>query len=238
MSVSEHKTAEQNPTHRWFYPGPHWVLLCSIIATSFLFFSEGFHWFSFNTHKGWTVLVALATTGVFLLLIVVWFVVAFLFRIRFQFSIRSLLALVTVVAVSFSWLATESQRAKRQKETVDAIRGAEGCEVYYELDPSRPPSINTDPSVKGWHDPPTPTWIETRLGTDFFHPVEMATVGRDQVGEVVPYIKRLHGLRTLYVYVGDEDADALIEKLASDFPDVTIAPIYPGMDMSFVPVVR
>ena len=53
-----------------------------------LWLSERFHWFPFNAHKGWTVLIAVASLGVFLLLMLLWFLAALVLRLRFQFSIR------------------------------------------------------------------------------------------------------------------------------------------------------
>ena len=38
---------------------------------------------------------------------------------RFQFSLRSLLVLVVVVAVPCSWLAVEMKKAREQKEAVE-----------------------------------------------------------------------------------------------------------------------
>ena len=66
-----------------------------------------------------------------------WFLAALVFRLRFQFSILSLLLLVVVVAVPFSWLATEMNAARKQREAVEEIEKAGGCGSYdYQFDPS------------------------------------------------------------------------------------------------------
>ena len=61
-----------------------------------------------------------------MLVMLVWFAVALVFRWRFQFSIRSLLVMAVVVALPFSWLAAEMQAAKRQAEVADWIQNAGG----------------------------------------------------------------------------------------------------------------
>ena len=45
-----------------------------------------------------------------------WLIVAVVFRLRFQFSIRSLLFAVVVVALPCSWLTVEMKAAREQKE--------------------------------------------------------------------------------------------------------------------------
>ncbi len=55
-----------------------------------------------------------------------WFAAALLLRWRFQYSLRSLLLLVTVCAVACSWLAVTVQNGERQKRAAEAIRGAGG----------------------------------------------------------------------------------------------------------------
>ena len=66
-------------------------------------------------------LIAVASVGVFLLLMLLWFLAALVFRLRFQFSILSLLVLVVAVALPFSWLATEMKAARKQREAVEQI---------------------------------------------------------------------------------------------------------------------
>ena len=92
---------------RWYRLTPGRSLSLLLAVEGFLLLSEHFRWFGFNQHKGWTVLIAVASVGVFLLLMFFWFLAALVFRWRFQFSILSLLVLVVVVAMPFSWLATE-----------------------------------------------------------------------------------------------------------------------------------
>jgi hypothetical protein len=80
--------------------------------------------------KGHAVLAALVVVGVVLLLMLLWFIVALLFRWPFQFSIRSLLLLVVAVALPFSWLAAEIQETKREREAVVEIEELGGHVTY------------------------------------------------------------------------------------------------------------
>jgi hypothetical protein len=99
----------------WLGPTPErfiWVLL---FVEIFLWLSERYRWFAFNESKGLTVLLALAALFVSLLGFAVGFLSAWIFRRRFQFGIRTLFLLTLAAAIPFSWLATEINRAKREK---------------------------------------------------------------------------------------------------------------------------
>jgi hypothetical protein len=120
------------PSHSgyWPHPTPNHVVIGLLAVEGLLLLSARFRWFAFNEHKGWTVLVALAAVGLTLLLLSLWFVAAVLFRRPFQYSLRSLLLLAVVVAIPFSWLATEMQRAREQRDTVAAIHAVGGVIEY------------------------------------------------------------------------------------------------------------
>jgi hypothetical protein len=109
------------PPPTCFHPTPSWLIYGSLAMTGLLWASERYQWLSINSHKGWTVLIAVAALGAVLLLLAMWFVVALVFKCRFQFSIRSLLVLTVAVAVPFGWLGVEMRRARKQKAAVDAI---------------------------------------------------------------------------------------------------------------------
>ena len=117
---------------RWFLPTPGRLLLVLLAAEGVLWLSERFRWFAFNQHKGYTVLIAVASVGGFLLLMLFWFLFALVFRWRFQFSILFLLVLTLVVALPFSWLATEMKAAREQGEAVEAAK-KDGGTVYYDF---------------------------------------------------------------------------------------------------------
>jgi len=162
-------------TRRSFYPTPAWLIYGLLVVEGLLWLSERYTWFWFNEKKGWTVLVGVGVVGVVMIVMLLWFVVALVFRWRFQFSIRSLLVLTVAVALPFSWLAVEMKKTREQDATVDEI-GKLGGRVYYEyqcdpsgepmLDPFGEPLINAQPQV--------PIWLQTLLGSDFFREVSRA----------------------------------------------------------------
>ena len=82
-------------------------------------------------------LIAISAVGVFLLLMVLWFLAALVFRWRFQFSLLSLFVLTVAVALPFAWLATEMKAAREQGKVVEEIQKLGGAVCYdYEQDPS------------------------------------------------------------------------------------------------------
>ena len=104
---------------------------CRLLALEgFLLLSAWFRWFPFDQHKGYAVLITVASVGVAFLLMLLWFLAALVFGWRFQFSILSLLLLVVVVAIPCSWLATEMKAAREQREAVEAIAKAGGSVCY------------------------------------------------------------------------------------------------------------
>ncbi len=113
--------APEKARRRWFRITPDRCVVAILALEGFLLLSAWLRWFPFNQHKGWTVLVCLATVAAAFVLMFLWFLAALLLRWRFQFSILSLLVLVVVVAVPFSWLATEMKQARRQRDVVEEM---------------------------------------------------------------------------------------------------------------------
>jgi hypothetical protein len=145
-----------------------------LVLECLLWLSERFQWFGFNSHKGWTVLIAVASVGVAILLIVACFAVALVFRWRFQFSIRSLLVLTIAVAVPFSWLAAEMKKAREQKEGVEEIGNVGGSVEYdWQVDASGNSLRNARPSG--------PEWLRKLLGSDFVAAVVQANLFNTQI---------------------------------------------------------
>ena len=119
------------PKLRWFQPTPGKLLIILLAVEGVLLMSE--RWFP----KGWAALVALAVVGLFLLLMLLWFVLALLFRWRFQFSVRSLLIFVTLFGVACSWFAVKEREAIRQRRTILTLHHADFQLAYdYEIDAS------------------------------------------------------------------------------------------------------
>ena len=147
---------------RWFHPTPGRLVLALLAVEVLLWLSRRFGWLGW--HKGHAVLTGLAMVGVAMLVMLVWFGVALVFRWRFQFSIRSLLVMAVVVALPFSWLAAEMQAAKRQAEVADWIQNA-GGEVRHD-GLSYP-----DGSQRPDDELPATAWLRSLLRIDFFSPV-------------------------------------------------------------------
>ncbi len=199
---------DATPKSRWYCPTPKWLVTLLLVTIGFLFLSERFQWFGFNHHKGWTVLIAVASAGVFLLLMLLWFVAALLFRVRFQFSLGLLLVLVVVVALPFSWLAVEIKKTREQQDAVAALLGA-GFTVWYQEDQQEFMPFWLSPT----RIPATPSespWLLELLGKDFFHSVEQADCNHDIKGHlstftdsdfarIVPYLSKLPAMKALSV---------------------------------------
>jgi hypothetical protein len=142
------------PNPRWYRLTPDRLVLLLLVAEALLWLSERLGWPSW--HKGYAVLTAVAGVGAAMLLMCLWFASSLLFRWRFQFSIRSLLVLVLVVAIPCSWMSVEMKGARKQREAVEAIRKSGGYVVYdYHVQ-------------KPGNSPPGPAWLRGLLGTDFF----------------------------------------------------------------------
>ena len=127
-----------------------------------LWLSERFGWLGW--HKGYAVLTGVAAVGVAMLGMFAWFGAALVFRRRFQFSLRSLLAMVVVVALPFSWLAACIKDAKTQRIAVEAIESAGGEAYFYDRKTGRQFHYPT------WDDrspPLLPSWAEF----DFYYSI-------------------------------------------------------------------
>ena len=154
--------ADTTSKPRWYCPTPGWLVVLLLATTGFLYLSERFQWFSFNSHTGWTVLLAVASVGVVLLLMLPWLVAALIVRWRFQFSIRSLLLLVVAVALPFSWLAVEMKKARDNKKALNEIQSVGGSFAYQLV----------------W-----PEWVRRFVGDDdYFFEVLRVTVGAGRPG--------------------------------------------------------
>jgi len=156
---------DPTPTGRRFYPTPAWLIYGLLVVEGLLWLSERFQWFGFNEKKGWTVLIAVATLGVILCAMLLCLVLALVFRLRFQFSIRTMLILTIAVALPFSWLAVEMREAREQKHLVTSINDM-GREVAYDWQVSSQFQLNAQP--------PQPAWLRGLLGNDFFADVSIA----------------------------------------------------------------
>ncbi len=175
MSVAEDRPAEPKPGRRWFHVTPGRLILVLLVVEALLWLSERFGWLAW--HKGYSVLAAVAGVGVFLLVLLLWYLAALVFCLRFQFSIRSLLVLTVAVALPFSWLAVEMRAAKRQREAVQILE-----------------------STMSWvsvAEQPKPVWLANLLDEHFFNDVE-SVIGSSYIGDdEMIYVSRFSKLDTL-----------------------------------------
>ena len=154
-----------------------------------LWLSERFQWPTW--HKGYAVLIAVAAVGVLFLLMLLWFIVALLFRLRFQFSIWSLLVLTVAVALPCSWLGVETEEVREQREAVAAIRKLAG-EVFYDYERDVSGNYPSNPRL------PATALLRNLLGDDFFMDVNMISCGNQFTDADLKHLDVLH-----YLYVLD-----------------------------------
>ena len=196
---------DRNPKLRWYRLTPDRFVIALLVVECLLWLSERFQWFPFNLHKGWTVLITVAAVGFAFLVVLVWFIASLLFRSRFQFGIRSLLVLVVVVAIPFSWLAVEMKAAKMQWEVVGEIeKGGCGIVQYdYEFDAS-------DEYMPGG-EPPGPSWLRNLLGDDFLSHVRHVGrgPGSDATWAHFKELPQLSELNLNYTNVTDAELEHL-----------------------------
>lgn len=100
---------------------PDRFVLALLAVECLLWLSERFRWFPVSEHKGWTVLIALATLGAAAVLMLLWCAASLVLRRRFQFSIRSLCVLMLIAAIISSWFAAKLRQAERQRVAVEQV---------------------------------------------------------------------------------------------------------------------
>jgi len=181
--------------------GPHRVpagrvLIILAIVEALLWLSDRFQWFAFNRHKGYTVLIAVETSGLVLLLMFLWFLGPLVRRRRLTFRVRSMVLLCLAVAIPCSWWAIARSAAREQREAVKWIHEAGGDVRYdYDLPPGR--VIIPRPS------PPGPELLRALLGHDLFANVTVVHLDESQIGDAelgrlkgLPHLKQLWLSRT------------------------------------------
>jgi hypothetical protein len=142
----------------------------------------------------------------------------------FQYSLRSFLVLLTLVAV---WLGIIAHRAHEQREAVKAIE-AVGVVVIYdwqiELLSSTKPSA-PQPAPHG------PAWLRRLIGDDYFQHAQLASFSGPDSGQPspreadilksIPHLKRLYGLNE--IVVSDKTSAATLDQLKAAFPNRKIS---------------
>ncbi len=201
--------SESEPKRRWYRLTPDRLILGLFAVQVLLLLSERFQWFAFNEEKGWTVLIAVAAVAFALVVMLLWPVASFLSRLRFQFSLRSLVVLVVTIAMPCCWLAVKIREAERQRQTVKAIRKVGGAVTYdYEIDKTGKRRTRK----KG---PSSPAWLQKVFGEDFYSDVFGVdlTFCASADDAFLPHVRQLTGLKWLGLG-GTEITDTGVEHLA------------------------
>jgi hypothetical protein len=147
---------------RWYRLTPDRLVIVLLVLECLLWLSDRLALPAW--HKGYAVLTAVAMVSVALSTMLLWCLIALIFRKRFQFSIRSFLLLAIAVAVPCSWLAVEMKKASNQKAYVATIRG-NGGEAWYLDVQLQVPSISPAAAAT------ERKWLRDLLGEDFFYDV-------------------------------------------------------------------
>ncbi len=177
MSFWTHPSFKQ---HR-YCPTPDRLILALLVIEGVLWLWDRLGCFP----KGWMVLTVVGTVGLSMLVMFLWFAASLLFRWRFQFSLRSLLVLVLVVAIPCSWLAEEMRHGVVEAMEIKTLGGQ--VEYDYELQDFGNPSARADP--------PGPAWLSNLLGVNPFATVVRVRLESASVTDAS--LKHLKGLTQL-----------------------------------------
>jgi hypothetical protein len=176
---------EQERQRRWYHVTPDRLFVGLLVGEGLFFLSDRFGWFGFTPGDGSNVLRALMLGGVALLIALG----AVIFRRRsLRFNLRTLLLFVVVVSVPMGWFAWRMQKARKQREAVEAIVALGGL-VYYDCG-------NETTALQ----PPTPRVLQRFLGDDFFWDVDsISCIDLDFGNEEMAHVKGLSNLRGLSI---------------------------------------
>jgi hypothetical protein len=186
MPATQPESAALEPNRRWYCATPGSVLAVLFLLEGVLWLSERFCWFPFNMHPGWTVLIAIAVMAAAVVGMLLWFAASLIFRWRFQFGIRFMLAGVAMVAVLCSWMSVEMKAAREQKAVVDIM---DSHHIGYEYE-----TEDADLEDPFGNPPQEPDWLHELLGFDFFGHVYAVSASGDDGLECLarlPHLKKL-----------------------------------------------
>jgi len=183
---------------------PARVLIVLLVIESVLWLSDRLQWFAFNRHKGFTLLIAVASVGLAMLVMFLWFLGTLLTRRRLKCSIRCLLLVALVVAIPATWWAMAREASMGQREAVEQIHQAGGLVVGYDF--NHPFGFVIAP-------PAGPRWLRRMLGDDLFANVTRVDLSRSEISDAG--LEALKGLPHLWDLVLHDTAvtDAGLEHL-------------------------
>ncbi|MGO8688343.1 MAG: hypothetical protein ACLQLG_01800 [Thermoguttaceae bacterium] len=104
----------------------------------------------------------------------------------YQYSLRTLLLVMTLACVGMSWVAVKMKQARQQHAAVEAIRKLGGM-VDYDYQKKDP-----------FDEPPGPAWLRKLLGDDLFASVTWVRLSDSDVSDAaLEYLKGLARLEIL-----------------------------------------
>jgi hypothetical protein len=223
--MSTANTSSESMRPAWYWPTIGKYLFSLLAMEITLYVSEQFEWFEFNRHKNWTVLVNAAVVAVSLLLLLVWIVVATLFRGKPQFGLSSLMGLVCVVGVACGWFGREWEYAKGQLGTIKVV-ASHGATSLYSFDDFSNRSAgnirfknaqfdNMGLEVYWSTDDATPQLLRKWLGDDLFSTIRKAFFAPESEEEGrrgFEGLKEIRDLRELRL-AGPHITDATLARL-------------------------
>ena len=147
-----------------------------------------------------------ALVGVAMLVMLVWFAVALVFRWRFQLSTPLRMVRLAVLALPVCWLAVEANRACDQSNAVGVIQML-GRDVDYQWE------VDGTGRKTALAESPGQERLGNRLGDTFFSDVYRLTiVANPYTGDALQMLKRLPELKELCI-AGHQVTDATLENL-------------------------
>lgn len=195
---------------------PDCLLIALLATVAILFLSERQRWFSFNAHKGWTVLIAVTLALLTFFVLLIWHADSLLYRRHFRFGICSLLILIIAIAVPGLWFSYEIRDSVTQKYVLKDIDKKKSCGYAHPVDELDWPAL----------------MLRGILGEDFFVGVPWIFLsGRDVGDPILKDISSVRQLKRLTIYVTRISDDGLrylgglpnLQELVIDYTDITDA---------------
>ena len=118
----------------------------------------------------------------------------------FQFSLRTLMIFMAVVALACGWLATKIEKKRRERQAVELVL-SKGGQVGFDYQRWKMPAGHT--GYKGNVEPPGPAWLRSILGENFFSEAEMVFINYQKPSTLtdadLDSIKNLGQLESLWL---------------------------------------
>ena len=115
----------------------------------------------------------------------------------YQYSLRTLLLFMTLVACGFGWLGVKVQKARRQKAAVEALVKL-GAWVQFDY------GCDANGDDQGAPDIPGPEWLRSIVGDDYFRTVRTVLVlPKIKTADAVPFVREFTQLESLQSFHTD-----------------------------------